>query len=59
MQEVWRAKQANATKHRSLAAYMAFLRKQATRKHPGGRVCLPVDAERLPLVKNSGTTPVT
>ena len=28
MQEVWRAKSANAKKHGSLAAYMAYLRKQ-------------------------------
>jgi hypothetical protein len=44
MQEVWRAKQANATKHRSLATCIAFLRKQAGRKHPGGRVSLAADA---------------
>lgn len=42
MQEVWHAKDANAKSHPTLAEYMAFLRKQAKRKHAGGRVpCLP------------------
>jgi hypothetical protein len=45
MQDVWRAKAANATKHQSLAAYMAFLRKRGKRKHPGGRIGLPANAE--------------
>jgi hypothetical protein len=46
MQEVWQAKEANAKKHQSLAAYMAFLRKQAKRKHAGGRVaCAPVNSQ--------------
>ena len=46
MQEVWQAKEANAKKHQSLAAYMAYLRKQAKRKHAGGRVaCAPVDSQ--------------
>jgi hypothetical protein len=38
MQEVWQAKEANAKKHQNLATYMAYLRKQAKRKHAGGRV---------------------
>jgi hypothetical protein len=46
MQEVWQAKEANAKKHPSLAAYMAYLRKQGKRKHAGGRVaCTPVNAQ--------------
>lgn len=45
MQEVWQAKEANAKKHENLAAYMSYLRKQAKRKHPGGRVTgKPADA---------------
>ena len=59
MQEVWRAKEANATKHQSLAAYMNFLRNQSKRKHPGGRVSLPADARGLPLAGSPGTTPPT
>lgn len=38
MQEVWRAKEANAKKFQNLAAYMAYLQKQTKRKHAGGRV---------------------
>lgn len=38
MQEVWQAKEANAKKHQNLAAYMAHPRKQAKRKHAGGRL---------------------
>ena len=38
MQEVWQAKEANAKKHQDLKTYMAYLRKLAKRKHPGGRV---------------------
>ena len=46
MQEVWQAKEANAKKYQSLAAYMAYLRKQAKRKHAGGQVaCAPVDSQ--------------
>ena len=46
VQEVWQAKEANAKKHQSLAAYMAYLRKQAKRKHAGGRVaCAPLDSQ--------------
>ena len=46
VQEVWQAKEANAKKHQSLAAYMAYLRKQAKRKHAGGRVaCTPLDSQ--------------
>ena len=46
MQEVWQAKEANAKKHQSLAAYIAYLRKQAKRKHAGGRVaCAPLDSQ--------------
>lgn len=46
MQEVWRAKEANVKKHENLAAYMSYLRKQAKRKHAGGRVaCKPTDAQ--------------
>jgi hypothetical protein len=46
MQEVWQAKEANAKKHQTLAAYMAFLRKQTKRKHASGRVAYaPVDAQ--------------
>jgi hypothetical protein len=41
MQEVWRAKDANAKIHKNLAEYMAFLRKQSRRKHAGGRVPAP------------------
>lgn len=46
MQEVWQAKEANAKKYQNLAAYMSFLRKQAKRKHAGGRVaCSPAQAQ--------------
>lgn len=46
MQEVWQAKEANAKKHENLAAYISYLRKQAKRKHPGGRVTgKPTDAQ--------------
>ena len=45
MQEVWRAKSANAKRHGSLAAYMAYLRKQGKRKHAAGRIGVPTDAE--------------
>ena len=38
MQDVWRAKEANAKKHQSLAGYVAYLRKQSKQEHPGGRV---------------------
>jgi hypothetical protein len=38
MQEVWRAKEANAKTHLTLTAYMAYLRKQSKKKHAGGRV---------------------
>ena len=38
MQEVWQAKDANAKKHQNLAAYLAFLRQQSNRTHPGGRL---------------------
>lgn len=48
MQEVWHAKESNVKKHQSLALYMAYLRKQAKRKHAGGRVaCTPVDAQAI------------
>jgi hypothetical protein len=42
MQEVWHAKEANAKKHASLAAYMAYLRKQAKKTHAGGRIPAPL-----------------
>lgn len=38
MQDVWHAKEANAKKHGSLAAYITYLRKLSERKHAGGRV---------------------
>lgn len=44
MQEVWQAKDANAKKFQTLAAYMAYLRKQAKREHAGGRVAAAVTA---------------
>ena len=59
MQDVWRAKAANATKHQSLATYMAFLRKRGKRKHPGGRIGLPANAGALPLAEPPGTPTVT
>ena len=37
MQDVWRAKEANAKKHGNLAAYVGYLRKQSKRGHPGRR----------------------
>jgi hypothetical protein len=48
MQEVWQAKEANARKHQNLTTYMAYLRKQTKRKHPGGRVQSPMPT---PLAK--------
>ncbi len=48
MQEVWQAKEINVKRHPSLAAYMVYLRKQAKRKHAGGRVeCAPVEVKNL------------
>ena len=44
MQEVWQAKEANAKRFQSLAAYMAYLQKQAKRKHAGGRVAVTTAA---------------
>lgn len=58
MQEVWRAKQTNAAKHQSLAAYIVFLRKQTNRKHPGGSVSLPADAKALSLAERPPARPV-
>lgn len=54
MQEVWFAKDVNAKKHQNLAAYMAYLRKQAKRKHPGGRITLAkrTDAQPNQLLVN-------
>jgi hypothetical protein len=40
MQEVWQAKDTNAKKFQTLAAYMSHLRKQAKRNHAGGRVAV-------------------
>ncbi len=45
MQDVWQAKEATAKKYRNLAAYVAYLRKQSRRKHPGGRVPAPGNAK--------------
>ena len=48
MQEVWLAKEVNVKKHQSLTAYMAYLRKQAKRKHAGGRIaCAPANAQSM------------
>jgi hypothetical protein len=48
MQEVWQAKEINVKRYQSLAAYLAYLRKQAKLKHAGGRVaCVPVDVNNL------------
>lgn len=44
MQEVWQAKEANVKKFQNLATYMAYLRKQAKRKHTGGRVTVSTAA---------------
>ena len=44
MQEVWQAKEANVKKFQNLATYMAYLRKQAKRKHTGGRVAVSTAA---------------
>ena len=41
MKDVWQAKEANAKKYSNLAAYVAYLRKQSKKKHPGGRVTAP------------------
>lgn len=46
MQEVWQAKDTNAKKFQTLAAYMSYLRKQTKRKHAGGRVAAVVTATR-------------
>jgi hypothetical protein len=51
MQEVWQAKEANAKAYQTLAAYMAHLRKQAKRKHAGGRVSCEPSAVRVDLTK--------
>jgi hypothetical protein len=49
VQEVWHAKEAHAKAHQTLAAYVAHLRKQAKRKHAGGRVpCAPSTASTSP-----------
>jgi hypothetical protein len=45
IEEVWRAKEANAKQHPSLAAYMAYLRKQGKRKHAAGRVAAPANVK--------------
>lgn len=45
MQDVWQAKEAIAKKHQSLAAYVAYLRKQSRHTHPGGRVPAPEGAK--------------
>lgn len=38
MQDVRQAKEANAKKHQSLATFVANLREQPRKTHPGGRV---------------------
>lgn len=48
IEEVWRAKEANAKKHRSLAEYLAYLRKQGKRKHAGGRIAAPANVKAAP-----------
>ena len=41
MKELWLAKQTIVKRHKNVAAYVAFLRKQGKRNHPGGRVAAP------------------
>ena len=41
MQEVWKAKDANAKTYKNLSTYLAYLQKQSRRKHVGGRVPVP------------------
>ncbi len=59
MQDVWRAKAANASKHQTLSAYVAFLRKQSKRTHAGGRIGLPANTGGLPLAEQPASTPAT
>ncbi len=45
---VWLAKEANARKHKNLADYMAYLRKQGKRKHAAGRITAPTASPAKP-----------
>jgi hypothetical protein len=45
---VWLAKETNARKHKSLTAYVDYLRKQGKRKHAGGRIAAPTASPAKP-----------
>lgn len=52
MQELWRAKDANAAKHKSLPAYIAFLARQGNVRHGGDAPAAParrLRAGKVPL----------
>ena len=41
MKELWLAKQTIVKRHKNIATYVAFLRKQDKLDHPGGRIPAP------------------